>query len=96
MRLAALSGLFALIILGPVRTETAAAASRKYSCESCSADGVKATAAAALALSANQGDAGSGKDRRIYRCKTRHAPQVRSTRPLPPVFSGADDSGLAA
>jgi hypothetical protein len=34
--------------LGLVRTETAAAASRKYSCESCSGDAVKSTASTAL------------------------------------------------
>jgi len=48
VRLAALAGVLAIIVFGPVRTETAAAASKKYSCESCSSDGVKATASTAL------------------------------------------------
>jgi hypothetical protein len=48
VRLAALSGILALMMFDPVRVETAAASAKKYSCESCSADGVKSAASTAL------------------------------------------------
>ena len=46
VRLAAIAGVWAIIAFGAVRTETAAAAGKKYSCESCTAEGVKSTASA--------------------------------------------------
>ena len=47
VRLAAIAGVLA-IVFGPVGKETAAAAGKKYSCESCTAEGVKSTASTAL------------------------------------------------
>lgn len=44
----ALAGVLTIIVFGPLRTETAAAAAKKYSCESCSLDGVKSAASTAL------------------------------------------------